>query len=231
MTDPSRPLVLWGGTGHARVLRELAQTLGTSVAVVVDNRSMPAPFPGVSIVQGLDGLRAWLAQQPNAPEAYDFAIAVGGGYGRDRLMLASRLKDLGLAPRTLVHPAANVAVDASLQEGSQVLMGSAISACATIGRFTIINTRASVDHDCRIGDGVHVAPGATLCGQIQVGDGAFVAAGATILPRLRVGADAIVGAGAIVTRDVPAGVTVMGCPARVVTKDISPSPQGTPHLS
>ncbi|GLS19477.1 carbonic anhydrase [Labrys miyagiensis] len=217
MTDASRPLVIWGGTGHARVLRELAQTLGASVAVVVDSRSVPAPFSGVSIVQGLDGLRAWLAGQPHSLDAYDFAIAVGGGFGRDRLMLASQLKDLGLVPRTLVHPTANVAVDASLQEGCQILMGSAISACATIGRFTIINTKASVDHDCRIGDGVHVAPGATLCGEIQVGDGAFVAAGATILPRLRIGADAVVGAGALVTRDVPAGATVMGCPARVIS--------------
>ncbi len=35
----------------------------------------------------------------------------------------------------------------------------------------IINTRASVDHDCELGDFVHVGPGAVITGSVTVGNG------------------------------------------------------------
>ena len=63
-----------------------------------------------------------------------------------------------------------------------------------------MNTGASVDHDCHLGDAVHIAPGAVLAGEVEVGPLAFV------------------GAGAVVTRDVGDGMTVSGNPARLHDK-------------
>jgi acetyltransferase-like isoleucine patch superfamily enzyme len=77
-----------------------------------------------------------------------------------------------------------------------------------------VNTAASVDHDCIIGAGVHVMPGATVAGEVTVADAAAIGSNATVLPRLRIGKGAVVGAGAVVTRDVADGQVVVGCPAR-----------------
>ncbi|WP_448951627.1 acetyltransferase [Labrys neptuniae] len=206
--------ILWGGTGHARVLREVMSHAGITVAAIVDNRNILPPFAGPAMLQGLDGLKRWLERWAGS-DPLCYALAIGGGHGRDRLHIAGDLEALGLSPLTLVHPTAMIAADAVLAAGSQILLGATIGTCVTIGRCSIINTRASVDHDGVIGAGVHIAPGATLCGQVIVGDGAFIAAGATILPGLTIGADAIVGAGAVVTRDVPEGAKVMGVPARI----------------
>ena len=41
----------------------------------------------------------------------------------------------------------------------------------TIGNNTIINTLANVNHDCIVGDGVHIGPSAVLCGTVTVGGG------------------------------------------------------------
>ncbi|MBP0581871.1 acetyltransferase [Labrys sp. LIt4] len=207
-------VVLWGGTGHSRVLRELLSHLGITVSAVIDNREIEPPFAGVETIRGIEGLKSWLDRRDDCSIKPSYALAIGGGYGRDRLAIAQDLDALGLPPISLVHPTAMIASDAVVGLGSQVLIGATVATCVQVGRCSIINSRASVDHDCIIGDGVHIGPGATLCGQIEVGDGVFVGAGATVLPRIKIGSDATVGAGAVVTKDVPAGSTIVGVPAR-----------------
>ena len=46
----------------------------------------------------------------------------------------------------------------------------------------IVNTGASVDHECVIGDAVHLAPGARLAGRVTVGEAAWVGIGAVVKP-------------------------------------------------
>ena len=141
--------------------------------------------------------------------------------GHDRLARMRWLNARGHAPLTVVHQRAFVAEDATIGDGCQILAMSAVCAGATLGAAVIVNTSASIDHDCVVADGVHVAPGATLAGEVVVDEFAFVGAGAIVLPRLHIGANAIVGAGAVVTRDVAAGEKVGGNPARILCKDHS----------
>jgi len=65
----------------------------------------------------------------------------------------------------------------------------------------------------RVGDYVHVAPGARIGGEVTIGDRALIGIGAIVLPGLSIGHDAVVGAGAVVTRDVAPYTTVVGTPA------------------
>jgi len=78
----------------------------------------------------------------------------------------------------------------------------------------IINTRASIDHDCTIGNSVHIAPGSVLCGNVTVGEESFICAGATVIPNLVIGRNVTVGAGSTVIMDVPENLTVVGSPAK-----------------
>jgi acetyltransferase-like isoleucine patch superfamily enzyme len=91
---------------------------------------------------------------------------------------------------------------------------SFLGAKAVIGDSCILNTRASVDHESILGNGVHIGPGAVLCGLVQVDDFSFIGAGATVLPRIKIGKNCIIGAGAIVTKDIMDNEIVIGNPAR-----------------
>ena len=73
---------------------------------------------------------------------------------------------------------------------------------AGIGAGTIVNTRASVDHDCLVGRFVHIAPGATLSGGVRLDDGCHIGVGATVVQNITIGGGALVTAGAVVTSDV-----------------------------
>lgn len=217
MADASR-WIIWGSSGHGKVVAEAIGLRGGLVERLVDNDPMATPcVQGVQLCTGETGLREWLAADPWTGRSG--AIAIGGARGADRLAIAALLRALGIGLPAVIHPGASVSTSARIGAGSQVLAGSVVAADAVLGDATIVNHGAVVDHECILGHGVHVAPGAVLCGCIRVEDGAMVGAGATVLPRLRIGRGAVVGAGAVVTRDVPDGAVEVGNPAREHRKE------------
>ena len=202
-------------------MRPIIEHWGSKVAAVIDDTpGLAAPFADVPLLLGWTGFESWL--RAHGAQDTGFCVTIGNPHGRVRLRLHERLVQAGLEPVSAVHPTAWVADNAELGEGVQIMAGALICAEARIGRQCIINTRASVDHEDVLADGVEVGPGATLCGLVQIGTGGWVCAGATVLPRIRIGEDAIVGAGAVVIRDVPAGTKVVGVPARLLGQTREP---------
>jgi len=119
-------------------------------------------------------------------------------------------KESSLRQRRLVFGAASLAGLAALA----LFVRPAWNPDALAGQGVIINSGAVVEHDCRLGDWVHISPRACLGGNVTVEEGAWVGIGAVVKQGVTVGRGAIVGAGAAVVSDVPAGATVMGVPAR-----------------
>ena len=96
------------------------------------------------------------------------------------------------------------------------MQGAIIQSCAKIGKHCIINTGASIDHECQIADFVHISPHSTLCGNVHVGEGSWIGAGSTVIPGVKIGRWAVVGAGAVIIKDVPDKAVVAGVPAKVL---------------
>ena len=116
--------------------------------------------------------------------------------------LFKKFKNLGYKFINVIHPSAVIATDVKLGEGVQVMAGAVIQSGSVIGDNVIVNTKASVDHDCRIGQHVHLAPGVVICGNVCVEELGHVGAGAKILQSVRVGARALVSAGTLVKSDI-----------------------------
>ncbi len=210
-------IILWGGTGQAKVVRPIIEHNNSRIIAVFDDTpGLHSPFDDVDIYHGRNSFNTWLAAQD--AEDLGFCIAIGNPHASARIELHHWLLENGLKPVTLVHETAWISDTVEIGEGCQVLAGAIIQPDTVIGQECIINTKASVDHECILEDGVEIAPGATLCGLVKVEQNAWICAGATILPRVRIGKGAIVGAGAVVRTDVPAGITVVGTPARPITK-------------
>jgi sugar O-acyltransferase (sialic acid O-acetyltransferase NeuD family) len=209
--------VLWGSSGHAKVLSEIISGQGSRVVALFDNNNVMAALPDVPVYYGTEGFLTWAAAQVDLT-GISGLVAIGGSRGRDRVEMQSLFRSRGLLVPVLAHTAAIVSSTAQIGQGTQILALANVGAEAKLGQACIVNHHASIDHECVLGHGVHLAPSATLCGCVKVGDHTFVGAGAVILPRISIGPDVVVGAGAVVNRDVPAGVTVVGNPARVIKK-------------
>ena len=83
------------------------------------------------------------------------------------------------------------------------MQGAIIQSCASIGKHCIINTGASIDHECVIDDYVHIAPHSTLCGNVQIGEGTLIGVGSAIIPGIHIGKWSVVCAGSVITKDLP----------------------------
>lgn len=216
IANGSLPLIMLGAGGHAKVLLSLAQASGLNVIGVCDPELAEQgcdQWRGVRVLGGDEALDAF------DPASVGLINGIGqlvGSTGRRKVF--ERLKAKGFRFPVLVHPTAWVDPSAVLNEGAQVMAGAVIQADTSVGLNSIINTQASVDHDCYLGAHVHVAPGATLCGNVQVQDLAFIASGATVIQGLTVEEGAVVGAGAVLVRNLAARLMLIGPAARNKTE-------------
>jgi len=211
-------LIIWGSSGHAKVLNELFDSSEYKIVALVDNDiNADSAISSAPLLIGIKELDNWLQDNISLKPFYAI-IAIGGSKGRDRLIIQQQLADRDINIIKAIHAFSYIAKDVTVGMGSQILAGSIIASSVKIGNSVIVNTASSVDHECILHDGVHIGPGATVAGCVEIGSCTFIGAGAIILPYIKIGKDSIVGAGAVVTKNVDDGIVVAGNPAKLISK-------------
>lgn len=199
-----REVVILGAGGHALVVASTIIASGHTVAGFYDDdpERWSRTLLGAPVMGPISEVGAGRVTRA--------IIGIGSNQVRKRLA-----EQLDLEWVTAVHPFAWVHPEARLGPGTVVCAGAIVQPGAEVGAHVILNTKASVDHDCRVGDYVHIAV-AHLAGGASAAEGAFLALGSTVMPGVVVGAWATVGAGALARKDVRPGTTVVGVPAREI---------------
>lgn len=144
-------------------------------------------------------------------------VVIAVGENQARIRLAKKVTDAGLELPIIVHPRAYVSSGASIGAGTVVCAGAVVQPGARVLSLCILNTCSSVDHDCEVGEAVHLSPGARLAGECTIGAQAWLGMGSVCCPGATVGARAIIGAGAVVIGDIPAECTAVGAPAKLIS--------------
>jgi sugar O-acyltransferase (sialic acid O-acetyltransferase NeuD family) len=198
-----RHVLVIGAGGHGKVVVSTLLAAGRIVdAIVDDDESLQdSVILGVRVVGGSDCI----------PKYADLDAIIAIGSNMIRRLEAEKLN---LNWTTAVHPSATVHPSVTLGLGTVVFAGAVVQPGSRIGEHTIINTAASVDHDCVIGDFVHIAPGVHLGGAVRIENGVFAGIGADVLPNRTVGQWAVLGAGSVAIRNVEPHTVAVGVPAR-----------------
>ena len=195
-----RPVIILGGGGHASVLAEICIEQGRQVLAVVSPEpllSRPA-FRGLSHIHSDDDVLVFPVDD------VELVNGVGGLPGSElRKTLTSKFSRVGYRFAKVVSPAAMVSKTVKLTEGVQVMPRATINAGASIGRHSIINSCSLLEHDSIVEDFVHIAPGATICGEAVIREGAQIGPNSVIAQGLEIGAYSVVGAGSSVVRSLP----------------------------
>jgi len=207
------PVIGLGAGGHAKVVIEILQTLGSyNVVGLLDSNQELWNTQVLNIpVFGGDNL---LPELLNRSVEIAFIGLAGIGDTQPRRRLFEYAIAAGFRAVEVIHPRAVVSPSAELGIGATVMAGAIINSEARLGKNVLVNTGAIVEHECVIGAHVHLATGSRLCSTVNVGDGAHIGAGATVKQCISIGEGAVIGAGAVVVKDVAPMTTVTGIPAR-----------------
>lgn len=200
-------LAILGASGHGKVVADAAERTGWDSIYFFDDAWPELMANGYWPVIGSS------EELLHNLQNYD-GIVVGVGDNRIRHQKLQTLKAAGANIVSVVHPAAAISPYAELGIGSVVFANAVINAGAVVAPGAIINTGAVTEHDCRLGDCVHVSPNATLAGGVSLGRRVWVGASACVKQLVCIGDEAVIGMGSVVIRDIAAGQTVAGNPAR-----------------
>lgn len=206
-TGPARELIgVYGAAGCGRGIMPLVREQNHDADVIfIDDARAGEIINGHACVD-------WKGFLSRPATIRRVCIAIANS--RVRQKLAETCDEAGVA---LVEARASSVVqmdDVVIGDGACLSPFVTLTSNIRIGRAFHANLYAYVEHDCRVGDFVTLAPRAMINGNVTLGDHAYVGAGAAIRQGLHIGEGAIIGMGAVVTRDVPARVTVVGNPAR-----------------
>ncbi|MFA5171088.1 MAG: acetyltransferase [Sulfuriferula sp.] len=205
-------VVVLGGGGHAKVVIEILRAAGYQVNYCVGGEDSPATCLDVPVLQGDE-------QLIKLREAGNSLLFPAIGSNRIRERATAHAVTLGFELVNAISPFAIISPSVVLGKGIAIMSGAIINAESHIEDLAIINTGATVDHDCRIGFCAHIAPQCALAGNVTVGQRAFLGISTTVIPDITIGDNTMIGAGGVVISDIPSSTTALGHPARIFRKE------------
>jgi acetyltransferase EpsM len=205
-------LIIWGAKGHASVIADIIRLRGEyEIVGFIDNVNSArhgTSFCGAPILGG-DELLTILQKDFDV-----FHLILGFGDCGERLRLSTIVLEHGFQLVSAIHPTAIIASSTEIGFGTVIAAGAVVNPGARIGHNVIVNTCASVDHDCIIKDGVHISPGAHLGGHVTIERGTWIGIGSVVKDHVHIGEFSVVGAGSAVVSDIPGHVVAYGVPAK-----------------
>ncbi|OSY88144.1 acetyltransferase [Tenacibaculum holothuriorum] len=195
---------LYGASGHGKVILEILKSSGKDVyGIFDDGNNLPSTILEVPIL-GVFSEDKW-------NESYALIISIGNNNIR-KIIVEKLDVTFGIA----IHPKSQISPSVKIGKGTTLMAGSIVNASTRIGEHCIVNTNASLDHDCVIEDFVHISPGAVITGGVSIGEGTHIGAGVIVIPGVKIGKWVTIGAGAVIINNIPDYTTVVGNPGRII---------------
>jgi UDP-N-acetylbacillosamine N-acetyltransferase len=115
-----------------------------------------------------------------------------------RKKLIGLFDNLELNQFVAIDPSTNISKTAKICRSTYIGKNVTINAQTEIGIGVILNTSCIVEHECKVSDYVHIAPGAVLCGNVNVGEESFVGANSVVKQNVEIEQGNFIGAGSVV---------------------------------
>jgi acetyltransferase EpsM len=197
-------IYLFGASGHGKVISDIAHSIDVQVEAFIDN--------------DIDKTECYHLPVFNKIPDNNNPLVVSIGNNQIRKKIVREISDKRFI--SLIHQQSIISPSVKIDLGTVIMGGTTINAEVIIGKHCIINTNASVDHECEIEDFVHISPNVALAGGVQIGEGTHIGIGAIVIQGIKIGKWCMIGAGAVIINDIPDYSVVVGNPGKIIKKNI-----------
>lgn len=206
------PLLIIGSSGHAKVVIDIVEKQNKYyiLGLIDTYKAIGEEVLGYQVI----GIEEDILKLYKQYEELHLFIAIGDNFIRNKIVVKMASIGISFPYAILIHPSAQIGKGVEIGRGVAIMAGSIINPSSIVGDFSIINTRASIDHDCKIGEYASIAPGATLGGGVSVGQFGVISIGASVKHGVTVSDHSIIGAGAVLLNNVGANEVHIGIPAK-----------------
>ncbi len=205
-------ILLVGGGGHCQSVLDslLDYSIYDEIAIIDRSECVGKKIFDIEIIGTDDELEDFIKK------GFTYAFITLGSIGnpQKRIQLYNKILSIGYEIPNVIDKNSVIGRNVILNKGIYVGKTSVINSGSYIGNGAIINTGAVIEHNCNIGDFVHIAPRATICGMTQVGNNVHVGANSVIIQGLEIGSNSIIGAGSVVVKNIDSNKIIMGNPAK-----------------
>jgi len=175
----NKKLAIIGAGGHGKVVGEIALLNKYKIIHFFDDEIEKIKNFPFTISGNLDYL-------VNHLKDYDsFFVAIGDNQKRYNKLewLKKQKKNI----INLIHPKSTISKFSSLGLGISVMANAVINPGTFIKEGVIINSSASIDHDCMIECFSHISPNCSLSGNVRVGKFTHLGTGTSVHPGINIG--------------------------------------------
>ncbi|WP_298507192.1 acetyltransferase [uncultured Maribacter sp.] len=218
-----KKVLIFGSSGHAKVVIDIFERLSYKIIGLLDsNRAKGESTFGYSVLGDEKNIMELRQSYPDL----ELFIAIGDNYTRKIIKekITAIFPDIKFA--SAIHPFAIIGKEVKLGQGIAVMGGVVINSDSTIEDFTIINTRASVGHDCRLEAFSSLSPNVTLGGNVNIGELSAISISATIIHGITISKYTVIGASSLINKDCQSLSVYYGNPG----KKIGDRKINTPYL-
>lgn len=211
-----RKVIIIGSSGHSKVVIDIFEKEDTYqiIGLLDDFRKSGEGTLGYKVIGKVADLPDLLSKNPNCK----LFIAIGDNW--DRKQVLDKINDINpnIDFVSAIHPSAQIGKNVRIGKGVAIMAGAIINSDTVIEDFTIINTKASIGHDCKMFKFSSLAPDATIGGNVSIGEFSAISIGATITNRISIGKHTLIGAGALLMKNCGDNLVMYGIPAKKIRK-------------
>ena len=190
----NKKLAIIGAGGHGKVVGEIALLNEYNIVDFFDDQANEINDFPFNVVDTLN----YLEEHQN--EYDDFFVAIGDNkLRRDKIVWLKKNK---MNIVNLIHPKSVISKFCLLGLGICAMANSTVNPGVVIKEGVIINTSASVDHDCIIDDYSHISPNCSLSGNVKIGKFTHLGTGTSVHPGINIGDNVKTGIGARIFKDI-----------------------------
>lgn len=206
--ETKNPIVIIGAGGHAVSVTNVALSCGFNVVAYVDDNKVGTVLCGTAVISTEECRRRYARSE--------MVIAVGDNAEREKVARDCKESLPRVRFPALIHRSCVVGFASTIGEGCVAMPLSNIGPNARVGRFCLVNTHSSLDHDCTLGDFASIAPGGILGGNVRVGVRSAIGMGTTVRQGRDIGDDVVVGAGSFVNDNLEDNILAYGTPCKKI---------------